>query len=84
MYVPSSTLAPYYRRTTAPATRRHRGAMRGPLLARQRRRPTPAEVPWRVSAEAALAPQSRRRRRRRRRRRGVTRRRRCCRRRCWP
>ena len=63
MYVPSSTLAPYYRRTTAPATRRHRGAMRGPLLARHRRRPTPAVVPWRVSAEAALAPQSRRRRR---------------------
>ena len=63
MYVPSSTLAPYYRRTTAPATRRHRGAMRGLLLARHRRRPTPAVVPWRVSAEAALAPQSRRRRR---------------------
>lgn len=63
MYVPSSTLAPYYRRTTAPATRRHRGAVRGPLPARHRRRPTPAVVPWRVSAEAALAPQSRRRRR---------------------
>ena len=30
MYVPSSTLAPYHRRTTAPATRRHRGAMRHP------------------------------------------------------
>lgn len=82
MYVPSSTLAPYYRRTTAPATRRHRGAMRGPLPACHRHRPTPAVVPWRVSAEAALAPQSRRRRRRRR---GVTRRRRRCRRRrCWP
>ena len=37
MYVPSSTLAPYYRRTTAPApaTRRHRGALRGPLPARR-------------------------------------------------
>ena len=29
MYVPSSTLAPYHRRTTAPATRRHRVVLCG-------------------------------------------------------
>ena len=85
----SGTILPSHESAGAGDAQAPRCFARPAACAPRRRRPTPAVVPWRVSAEAALAPQSRRRRR------FVVvagvaslaaarRRRRCRRRRCWP
>ena len=59
----SGTILPSHDSAGAGDAQAPRCFARPAACAPRRRRPTPAVVPWRVSAEAALAPQSRRRRR---------------------